>query len=191
VATQLQSNTLLLVNISDGTPGQTPEVPDYYVHIRYSDSSDGSSGLSETPLAYIGLYVGIEVDPPKDPSKYTWSKYGGESSFVDIRYSNDGGKTLTLDDNNVPTGKDAGSWMGVLVTTDTSVLDDTWYPEKTLEDGTLISPILLTDYTWTEIEQTFSNESIFLESEYSNIHKFFTTDGTYTYSPNSITFYLK
>ena len=81
--------------------------------------------------------------------------------------------------------------MGVLVTTDSSVLDDTWYPEKTLEDGTLISPILLTDYTWTEIEQTFSNESIFLESEYSNIHKFFTTDGTYTYSPNSTTFYLK
>ena len=130
MATQLQSNTLLLVNISDGTPGQTPEVPDYYVHIRYSDSSDGSSGLSETPLAYIGLYVGIEVDPPKDPSKYTWSKYGGESSYIDIRYSNDNGLTLTTNDEGIADGKTPGSYMGVLVTGKAIVLDETWYPGK-------------------------------------------------------------
>ena len=108
--------------MSDGTPGQTPDVPNYYVHIRYSDSSDGSSGLSETPLAYIGLYVGTETEAPSDSSLYTWSKYGGESSYIDIRYSNDG---ETFTDNN---GLTQGSWIGFWVTNDSSVLDPNYIP---------------------------------------------------------------
>lgn len=149
--TQLQSNTLLLVNVSDGAPGETPEVPQYYVHIKYSDSPD-SSDLSDTPLAYIGLYVGVEIDPPKDPSKYTWSKYGGESSYIDIRYSNDNGQTLTSNDEGILDGKKTGTYMGVLVTEEIIVLDETWYPGKIDEiSGELISEISSSDYTWTEI----------------------------------------
>lgn len=187
MATQLQSNTLLLVNISDGTPGQTPEVPDYYVHIRYSDSSDGSSGLSETPLAYIGLYVGIEVVPPKDPSKYTWSKYGGESNYIDIRYSNDDSedKALTINDDGVADGLTPGSWMGVLVTDNPIVLETGWYPTNE-------TSIKISDYSWTSLTKSGSDGIVyFLEYDYGNkngnIYKFYTDSFSYAYTPTTIT----
>ena len=173
MATQLQSNTLLLVNISDGTPGQTPDVPNYYVHIRYSDSSDGSSGLSETPLAYIGLYVGTETEAPSDPSLYTWSKYGGESSYIDIRYSNNGEEFTK---NN---GLEPGSWIGFYITDDSSVLDPDYIP-------------IWSNYEpWTRIESSAQSTSVFINTDYNNIYKFLSSDKNYYYTPASISISLE
>ena len=81
-----ESNTLLLVNVADGKDSDNK----YYLHIRYSDDPNGKGELSETPATYIGFYVGVEENAPSDGSKYTWSKYSGDSNYIDIRYSNNG-----------------------------------------------------------------------------------------------------
>jgi hypothetical protein len=136
-ATTFESNTLLLVNVADGKDSDTQ----YYVHIRYTDDPE-QGPLVDTPAAYIGIYVGPEETPPDDLLKYKWSKYGGESSYIDIRYSDDSGseKELTTDESGNPTGLSPGSWMGVLVTDNPIVLDPNWYPtdEDTLGTGITI-----------------------------------------------------
>ena len=203
VTTSIESNTLLLVNVSDGKSADTAT---YTVYIKYSDDPTNSTELSDKPLAYIGIYVGTETEAPSDPSVYSWSKYGGESSYIDIRYSDSSGanKVLTSseykkEDGSIYTiadGLKPGAWMGVLVTDNSIVLDSTWYPEKKDEDNNLISNITLKDYTWTKIENSQKNYSIYIETEYNNIKKFFeyndqTKMYNYVYSPETITFELK
>lgn len=51
-----------------------------YLHIRYSDSADGSNFVSEpTALTkYVGFYAGTSSSAPANKSYYTWSKYVGD-----------------------------------------------------------------------------------------------------------------
>jgi hypothetical protein len=163
-----ESNTLLLVNVADGKDSDTK----YFVHIRYTDDPEHGAVI-DSPAAYIGIYVGPEETPPDTLSSYKWSKYGGESSYIDIRYSNDGGKTLTQDDEGENNGKKAGSWMGVYVTDDSIVLDETWYPGKKNDEGNLISDINLEQYTWTAIQNVGTlTSNFFLETNYKSVFKF-------------------
>lgn len=53
-----------------------------YIHIAYANSSDGRVGFSvDNPngKSYIGHCVDNNADDPTDATKYTWSKYVGES----------------------------------------------------------------------------------------------------------------
>lgn len=78
-----------------------------YMHIRYSNSSNGSN-MTTNPsgMSYIGLASTSSSTAPTSPSSYAWSKIKGEDGqsvkgedgktyYLYVRYSTDGGKTMT------------------------------------------------------------------------------------------------
>ena len=111
-----------------GTPGEDGRTT--YFHIKYSAVANptSSSQMTETPSTYIGTYVDFTQADSTDPSDYTWARFegiqgekgeqgipgtngeDGKTSYLHIKYSNDGGTTFT--GNN---GEDPGAWIGVYV----------------------------------------------------------------------------
>lgn len=105
----------------DGTNGKTS-----YFHIKYSSvENPTSSQMSEIPNTYIGTYVDYTELDSTDPSKYTWYRFkglqgeqgtqgipgtngaDGKTTYLHIKYSNDGGKTFTSD-----SGETSGDYIG-------------------------------------------------------------------------------
>ena len=105
----------------DGTNGKTS-----YFHIKYSPvENPTSSQMSEIPNTYIGTYVDYTEQDSTDPSKYTWYRFqglqgaqgtqgipgtngaDGKTSYLHIKYSNDGGKTFTSN-----SGETVGDYIG-------------------------------------------------------------------------------
>lgn len=111
-----------------GTPGEDGKTT--YFHIKYSAVANptSSSQMTETPSTYIGTYVDFTQADSTDPSDYTWARFegiqgekgeqgipgtngeDGKTSYLHIKYSNDGGVTFT--GNN---GEDPGAWIGIYV----------------------------------------------------------------------------
>lgn len=120
-----------------------------YFHIKYSNVENPTSSkqMWDTPDIYIGTYVDYVEQDSTDPSKYTWSRFqgiqgekgeqgiagqngtNGKTSYLHIKYSNDGGVTFTS--NN---GEDPGDWIGQ-------------YVDYTSTDSTSVSK-----YTWSKIK---------------------------------------
>ena len=108
-----------------GPSGQTT-----YFHIKYSnvEKPTSSSQMTETPGTYIGTYVDFTSADSTDPNKYTWSRFqglqgpqgdqgipgtngaNGQTSYLHIKYSNDGGKTFTAN-----SGETVGTYIGTCV----------------------------------------------------------------------------
>lgn len=108
---------------TNGTNGKTS-----YFHIKYSSvaSPTLSSQMTETPSEYIGTYVDFTEDDSTDPSKYKWARFeglqgekgdkgipgtdgtNGKTSYLHIKYSNDGGATFTTNNGEV-----VGDYIGV------------------------------------------------------------------------------
>ena len=105
----------------DGTNGKAS-----YFHIKYSPvENPTSSQMSEVPNTYIGTYVDYTEPDSTDPSKYTWYRFkglqgeqgtqgipgtngaDGKTSYLHIKYSNDGGKTFTSN-----SGETVGDYIG-------------------------------------------------------------------------------
>ena len=60
-----ESNNLLILGVSDGESGKTPDLPNYKVFIVYSEYSngkdpEGNSSFGTTINTYIGIYIGPE-----------------------------------------------------------------------------------------------------------------------------------
>ena len=127
----------------DGTNGKTS-----YFHIKYSPVENPTSfQMSEVPNTYIGTYVDYTEPDSTDPSKYTWYRFkglqgeqgtqgipgtngaDGKTSYLHIKYSNDGGKTFTSNSGEVP-----GTYIGIC--TDYNVGD----------------PSSVDSYTWAKIK---------------------------------------
>ena len=84
--------------------------------------------MTETPSTYIGTYVDFTQADSEDPKKYAWSRFqglqgpqgtqgipgtngtNGKTSYLHIKYSNDGGKTFTGN-----SGEDVGTYIGTCV----------------------------------------------------------------------------
>ena len=101
-----------------------------YFHIKYSAVSNPTSAsqMTETPSKYNGTYVDFTQTDSDDPKKYSWQqlegsqgpqgKQGisgtngadGKTSYLHIKYSNDGGKTFTGN-----SGEDIGAYIGTCV----------------------------------------------------------------------------
>lgn len=160
---EFTSNSLLFVNVKDG------ETTQYYLHIKYSAYPDGTD-FSDEPNIYLGIYSGPSQTPPTDKTEYTWIKVEGEpgsSSYIDIRYSNDG---INFTDNN---GLEPGSWLGIYVT-DTDVSSDPEYVP------------VFENYTWSQIQGVGSiTPFYYFQSEYNEIYKFYSTQNNFTYTPSS------
>ena len=108
----------------DGKNGSTT-----YFHIKYAAvSNPTASQMTEVPNTYIGTYVDFTAADSADPAKYTWSRFqgiqgekgtqgipgtngvNGRTSYLHIKYSNDGGKTFTGN-----SGEDIGAYIGTCV----------------------------------------------------------------------------
>ena len=126
-----------------GNPGRSS-----YFHVMYSPVKNPSSAqMTKTPDKYIGTYVDFNVEDSTDPKVYQWQQLegtqgpqgdrgipgengeDGNTSYLHIKYSNDGGNTFT--DNS---GETPGSWIGMYV--------DFYQPDS---DRTL-------DYKWHKFE---------------------------------------
>lgn len=112
------------------TGPQGPAGQSTYFHIKYSSVANptSSSQMTEIPNTYIGTYVDFTQEDSTDPKKYTWSRFqglqgpqgtqgipgtngtNGKTSYLHIKYSNDGGKTFTGN-----SGEDVGTYIGTCV----------------------------------------------------------------------------
>ena len=100
-----------------------------YFHIKYAPvQNPTASQMTETPNIYIGTYVDFALADSTDPKKYTWYRFqglqgkdgtdgipgkngvNGQTSYLHIKYSNDGGKTFTAN-----TGETPGDYIGQYV----------------------------------------------------------------------------
>ena len=120
-----------------------------YFHIKYSSVSNptSSSQMTETPSTYIGTYVDFAQQDSSDPSDYTWARFeglqgkdgkdgipgtngeNGQTSYLHIKYSNDGGTSFTSNSGETP-----GSYIGQ-------------YVDFVQQDSSDPS-----DYTWSKIQ---------------------------------------
>ena len=125
----------------NGTDGKTS-----YFHIKYSKTATPTSSaeLLETPDKYIGTYVDFVQADSTDPSKYTWARFeglqgeqglpghngqDGTTSYLHIKYSNDGGKNFTSNNGETP-----GAYIGTCV------------------DNNQTDPTTVKSYTWAKIK---------------------------------------
>lgn len=119
-----------------------------FFHVRYADVlNPTASQMTEVPNTYIGTYVDFTAADSADPAKYTWSRFqgiqgekgtqgipgtngvNGRTSYLHIKYSNDGGKTFTGN-----SGEDSGTYIGTCV------------------DYTQNDPTNVSAYSWAKIK---------------------------------------
>lgn len=109
-----------------GVPGKDGDGRTSYFHIKYSSVEKPTSSyqMSETPNIYIGTYVDFDPTDSTDPNKYIWYRFqglqgekgeqgipgvgtDGKTSYLHIKYSDDGGKTFTSYN-----GETVGTYIG-------------------------------------------------------------------------------
>lgn len=109
----------------NGTPGPAgQDGKTSYFHVKYSSNPDGNP-MTETPNTYIGTYVDFTQADSTDPSDYTWARLegmqgeqgipgtngeNGQTSYLHIKYSNDGGNSFTPNNGETP-----GDYIGQYV----------------------------------------------------------------------------
>lgn len=108
------------IDYFDGEPGTNGLSA--YLHVRYSQNANGNPMTSDpTNAVYLGLLVSQNPTASTVPADYDWSMVkgpqgipgetvNGKTSYLHIKYSNDGGKTFTGN-----SGEDAGSYLGQYV----------------------------------------------------------------------------
>ena len=112
----------------DGAKGE--DGTSYYFYIRYSANADGSNmtNIPQSDTEYMGVCSTTLTEAPTSSSAYDWTLIkgadgqkgqdgvsgedgkDGTSSFLHVKYSDDGGVTFT--DNN---GETLGKWIGTYV----------------------------------------------------------------------------
>nr|MBP8291333.1 hypothetical protein [Caldilineaceae bacterium] len=125
-----------------GANGQTS-----YFHVAYASNNTGTVGFNQTGGAYIGTYVDYSATDSTDPAAYTWRQFvgsqglagsqgiagvngaDGQTSYLHIKYSNDGGANFTTSNGETP-----GAWLGT-------------YVDFTAADSSSVGA-----YTWVKIE---------------------------------------
>ncbi|MGV3084620.1 phage tail spike protein [Enterococcus dispar] len=109
------------IDYFDGEPGTNGLSA--YLHVRYSQNANGNP-MTENPVnaKYIGVQASQNPNPSTVPADYMWAEFkgqdgipgepgaNGQTSYLHIKYSNDGGQTFTGNG-----GEDVGTWMGQYV----------------------------------------------------------------------------
>ena len=126
---------------SQGIPGTSS-----YFHVKYSANSNGNP-MSDTPNTYIGTAVTQSSTAPTSYTSYKWARFqgaqgpkgdqgiqgpagaNGKTSYLHIKYSNDGGKSFTANNGETP-----GAYIGQ-------------YVDFTQADSSSVS-----SYTWTKVK---------------------------------------
>lgn len=131
------------VDYFDGVDGQNgKDGSSSFLWIRYSQNADGSNMTTDpTGAKYIGVSTTKTSTAPTNNTDYQWSLVkgtdgvkgekgaDGQTSYLHIKYSNDGGKTFTAN-----SGETVGDWIGTYV------------------DFTELDSTNVTDYTWNKVK---------------------------------------
>lgn len=164
----------VVVKVYDGEDGKTPvKGSDYfdgvdgqdgrsaYLHIRYSQNANGTP-MTDDPVGavYVGMLVSQNPTPSTVPADYDWTLVkgadgipgetgpDGKTSYLHIKYSDDGGKTLTA--NN---GETAGQWLGQYVdfesTDSTDVSKYAWSKIKGDDGEAGQTPVVHQAWSWS------------------------------------------
>lgn len=140
------------VDYFDGKPGTNGLSA--YLHVRYSQNANGNPMTSDpTNAVYLGLLVSQNPTASTVPADYDWSMVkgpqgipgetvNGKTSYLHIKYSNDGGKTFTGN-----SGEDAGSYLGQYVDFESADSTDVKkYAWSRIEGET---PVVHNAYAWS------------------------------------------
>lgn len=119
-----------------------------YFHVKYSPVENPTAEqMTNTPDIYIGTYADFQKEDSEEPDDYTWYRFqglqgpqgdrgipgkngiDGNTSYLHIKYSNDGGITFSGS-----AGEEPGAWIGQYV--------DFYQPDSSD----------VTKYTWKKIE---------------------------------------
>jgi len=113
-----------------------------YFHVRYSPNANGS-GMGTATNTYIGTVVTNNPTAPTDYTQYAWvrligaqgadgnqgipgtSGTNGQTSYLHIKYSNDGGATFTASGGETP-GDYIGQYADFVMADSSNVSDYTW-----------------------------------------------------------------
>ena len=123
----------------DGTPGPAgADGKTTYFHVKYAPVQNPTKDqMTETPDKFIGTYVDVIEEDSDDPLQYTWIQIqgtdgipgtngvDGKTSYLHIKYSDDGGKTFTEGEGETP-GKYIGTYVDFNVKDSTLVTDYQW-----------------------------------------------------------------
>lgn len=126
-------------NGKDGTPGPAgADGKTTYFHVKYAPVQNPTKDqMTETPDKFIGTYVDVIEEDSDDPLQYTWIQIqgtdgipgtngvDGKTSYLHIKYSDDGGKTFTESEGETP-GKYIGTYVDFNVKDSTLVTDYQW-----------------------------------------------------------------
>lgn len=137
-----------------------------YLWIRYSQNVDGSSmTTSPTGAKYIGTATTTTAVAPTLYTSYNWTLIkgtdgisgedgiDGQTSYLHIKYSNDGGTTFTA-----TTGETVGDWIGTYV------------------DFTPADSISVSAYTWNKVKGEVGNDGVSIVSV--NVWYYLSTSAT-------------
>ncbi|MBO0449362.1 phage tail protein [Enterococcus sp. MJM12] len=156
------------VDYFDGKPGTNGLSA--YLHVRYSQNANGNPMTSDpTNAVYLGLLVSQNPTASTVPADYDWSMVkgpqgipgetvNGKTSYLHIKYSNDGGKTFTGN-----SGEDAGSYLGQYVDFESADSTDVKkYAWSRIEGET---PVVHNAYAWSadgtdRFADTYPNENL-------------------------------
>lgn len=144
---------LSLVNVYDGQKGAPGKAGEdgktTYFHVKYAPvENPGDDQISETPNSYIGTYVDYSPEDSTMAAAYTWARIqgkdgipgingaDGKTSYLHIRYSDDGGQTFTSLDGKTP-GIYIGQYTDFTQTDSLDVAAYTW--AKVKGDNDIIS----------------------------------------------------
>lgn len=157
----------------DGADGKTS-----YFHIKYSANFNGNP-MTETPNTYIGTYVDFTETDSTDYRDYTWSRFegaqgaqgeqgipgingeNGKTSYLHIKYSDDGGATFTANNGETP-GNYIGQYVDFTQADSTDVDDYIWSLTKGADgrvytiESTAQTLILGADNAFTPASVTFN-----------------------------------
>lgn len=144
---------LSLVNVYDGQKGAPGKAGEdgktTYFHVKYAPvENPADDQISETPNSYIGTYVDYSPEDSTMAAAYTWARIqgkdgipgingaDGKTSYLHIRYSDDGGQTFTSLDGKTP-GIYIGQYTDFTQTDSLDVAAYTW--AKVKGDNDIIS----------------------------------------------------
>lgn len=178
------------IDYFDGEPGTNGLSA--YLHIRYSQNSNGNPMTDDpTGAKYVGMQASQNPNPSTVPADYDWTLVkgadgipgepgeNGQTSYLHIKYSNDGGQTFTGNG-----GEDAGSYLGQYVDFESADSTDVKkYAWSRIEGET---PVVHNAYAWSadgtdRFTDTYPNENLALNSNFdtADIDKWYAGYGTH------------
>lgn len=199
---------LSLVNVYDGQKGAPGKAGEdgktTYFHVKYAPVENPSDDqISETPNSYIGTYVDYSPEDSTMAAAYTWARIqgkdgihgingaDGKTSYLHIRYSDDGGQTFTSLDGKTP-GIYIGQYTDFTQTDSPDVTAYTWAKVKGDNDiiasntaperkdcmwlDTTIAPGMLKKYnTETEIWEVVNDFTADIDAVEQTVTNFYNT----------------